>query len=99
MSYLEQSMKDIEREVNGFYDMAGHRNQGGGSMFGGTRTGGMNASNLLEGNGNQYAEAYSHYKSWPYVAIRAISHRVAGQRIYMARRAAGSAAEQGPRNG
>jgi HK97 family phage portal protein len=88
-SYLTTTLDRHNREVDGFYEMAGSVKGTAGDMF--NRTSRNSALSLLSGTDNKYAEQYSHYKSWPYVAIRAISHRVAGQQVLMARRAAGSA--------
>lgn len=93
-SNLKATIDRHNREVEGFYDMARSSAKGaGGEMFASSRSA-SGASSLLQGTSNKYAEQYGHYKSWPYVAIRAISHRVAGQQILMARRAAGSAQER-----
>ena len=93
-SYLKQAMDNIERETDGFFHMAGAPSKSGAATIYGTSGRGSGASSLLDGAGNQFAEHYSHYKSWPYVAIRAISHRIAGQQVFMARRAAGSQQER-----
>ena len=94
-SYLKAAIENREREVEGLYKMAGEQVRGpAGGVYGGDRSGGGSSSGLLQGSGNKFSEQYSHYKSWPYVAIRAISHRCAGQQIFMARRAAGSASER-----
>tara|TARA_R110000824_G_scaffold120382_5_gene275675 strand:- start:16762 stop:20028 length:3267 start_codon:yes stop_codon:yes gene_type:complete len=93
-SNLKATLDRHNREVDGFYDMAGGSSKGAaGDLFSSGRSS-NNAASLLQGTDNKYAEQYGHYKSWPYVAIRAISHRVAGQQILMARRAAGSAQER-----
>lgn len=92
-SYLKQAINNVDREADGFYDMAGIAKAVGGAIYG-HNSRNQTASSLLEGSGNQYSEHYSHYKSWPYVAIRAITHRVAGQQVLMARRTAGTESQR-----
>ena len=83
MDYFSSILKETNKEVSAFYSMAKTAPSRPEMLY---ASGGAAGNSMLDLAGHKQNDRYGHYKSWPYVAIRAISHRIAGQQVFIARR-------------